>query len=226
MLNQKVTNFYRHLLHLYPSAYQRRFNTEMLTTFNDLYHDEVKLYGKIKPWFLLEMTTDTILNIINEHFFMIKKHGLLNYLHFNRYHLLGGILLSPFITLLSYDLIGRLVQGDLFHYNRAFYYFISHTFLYANYFGRPYLLWLIIVLAPIIAIIINLLPFIFLIVNIKQNNFSRILFSNFITFIIIFTGLLALLIVYGHDFFPCFIQAIYHRGLQNIFNIISICQKA
>src|SRR5437764_252316 len=91
---------------------------------------------------------------------MIKKDGILKYFHLSIYNILGAIFLLPFISIFTYGLIGRIVQGDLEHYNRSFERVLSHSFLYANYFGKPILLFMVAILLPMLAVLINLIPLI------------------------------------------------------------------
>ena len=152
---------------------------------------------------------------------------LRNTLHINKYNIAGVILLLPFIILFGIDFLGRLVQGDFTHYNKAFYNVVSHTILYNNYNGQAPLLWTILVYSPILAAVLNLIPFI---ASLKQNKkkitASALFFISPLALIIMSIGLFCLLIVFGHDVIPCFVHGIISHGLGNIMPTIEVCKKA
>src|SRR5207248_2005156 len=96
-------------------------------------------------------------SVVEQHVYLMAKYGMKRYLqntlHMNKYNIIGGILLLPFFIMMVIDTLARVIQGDLFHYNRSVYAFLSHTPLY----WFPVLFtWTF--LFPFLAIVLNLIP--------------------------------------------------------------------
>lgn len=157
---------------------------------------------------------------------MFKKQSIRNYFHINRFNVIGTILLLPFLVLLGIDFLGRLIQGDFMHYNRAFYNVVSHTILYGSYNGQVPFLWTILILFPILAVVFNLIPFVISLKQSKKSTFETLFFANPLAVIIIGIGFFSLVVVFGHDVIPCFVYGILSHGLGNIGRIISFCKNA
>lgn len=215
------------LLSFYPKQYKRRFGEEMFLAFQDLYQEELETNGRVGAGFWLSIFTDTVKSGLREHFMLMKNQGIKKYLHINSFNILGIILLLPFLALFATDFLGRLVQGDFVHYNRVWNSALSQSFLYKDYIGKLSLLWFLLILAPILAVILNLLPIVGVLVRNKRKLTLKSLFlANPVAVIILGIGLFCLMIVYGHDFFPCTIHGIIYHGLGSIGKAISVCRNA
>ncbi len=221
----KSDAIYRGFLSFYPEQYRKRFGQEMLFSFQDMYKEEVSKYGKAGFIFWFSIITDTMQSAITQHIIMIKKEGVKKYFHITVYNILGAILLLPFIILLGADFLGRLVQGDLIHYNRAWYAVVSHTILYSTFNGHAYLLWATLILAPFLAVVLNLIPVLTSIMQTKKLTVRTLFLTNPLAIVIIGVGVFALLVIYGHDFFPCVVHGLLN-GSVNKEHILSLCSKA
>lgn len=188
----------------------------MVADFSDLYQEELTAKGKISLGFWLSSLSDLFASALNQHIELVKSDGLKNYLqqnwYFNRYNLVGLLLLSPSLVAFAIEFISRILQGDLTHYNRTTYALLSHTL-----FWQTPVLFTWIVIFPVLAVFINLLPLL-------QKRFS--FRQQLITLVIITFGLGFLAVVKLHDFAPCFIHGLTRVGIGQIPQIISICQKA
>ncbi len=220
----KESNFYKFLLFFYPKQYRKRFGEEMLFAFDHMYQEELAKHGSIGIGFWFSIVSDTIQSSITEHFSMIKKQGIKKYFNINTYNIIGGILLLPFLILFGIDLLGRIVQGDLTHYNRDFYSVLSQTILYSTYNGQAQLLWTILVFFPLLAVILNLIP---LVLSLKQSKnkltIGSLLSANPLALLIIGTGFLFVLIAFGHDIIPCTVHGIFQYGIFQLFPLIDYC---
>lgn len=214
------------LISFYPIRYQKQFGTEMQLLFLDVYSEELIKKGRVGAIFWLSQIADLTKSIIIQHFFMLQKNGLKKYLrqegHINKYNFWGGLLLLPILSIFIIDTISRITQGDLTHYNRPVYAFLSHTFLYSY----PVLFtWVI--LFPLLAILINLIP---IILNSQKKHASLVdlsfLAKNIISVILICIGLGFLIIIKFHDFAPCTIHGILNVGIGQLPHIISVCKNA
>lgn len=150
------------------------------------------------------------------------KRYLQDTLNINRYNLFGIFLLLPAFIVFTMDLLSRILQGDLSHYNRPVFRFLSHTPLYCE----PVLfIWVIVF--PFLAIIVNLIPFFKNLckkhANIKSLSFIK---QNFLTAIILLFAILFILLIRFHDFVPCMVHSILKIGFFQLFNVISVCEKA
>jgi hypothetical protein len=217
-----IDNFYKLLLHFYPKNYRQRYGEQMLYAFQDLYQEALAKSGKIGLGFWLSTFTDTLQSVFREHLNMIKQVGIKKYFRISNYNILGGILLLPFFLLFGLDFTDRIIQGDLFHYNRQFSSSISHTILYANFNGQVPLLWTILVAMPILAVLINLIPLFFSVS--KKIPLKKIFTTNSIAIILILAGLFCLVVVYGHDVIPCTFHSLLNG--QGIPETLSYCKNA
>lgn len=132
------------------------------------------------------------------------------------------ILLLPFFTILSIDAISRIIQGDLFHYNRTVYGFLSHTPVY---WFPVFFTW--IVVFPLLAVLINGVP---LVRQIGQKHTSLFSFAfvkqNISSFLLLGIGLAFLAFLPLHDFAPCMLHGILSRGLQELIPLLQYCRNA
>ena len=119
------------------------------------------------------------------------------------YHLISGIFLFPFLIILSIEVLSRVAQGDLVHYNRQVYGFLSQTPIY----WLPVLFtWAF--LFPLLAVLLNL----FTIVKQAKREHERIsslkfIKKNIVSYLFMFTGLAFLAIIAPH-FIPFLIHGI------------------
>lgn len=214
------------LLLLYPEQYRKRFGKEMKIVFYDMYQEEVEKHGSVGIGFWISCISDCIKSVLEQHISEIQQNGMKKYmqqtLHINRYNVIGGIFLLPFMILLSLNVLGRILQGDLVHYNRAWYAAITHSILYKE----PFIIKTIFIYAPVIAIIINVIPFLRSLQTINKPTIYKLLFANLFSFIILGMGLFFLVIIYGHDVVPCMAHGLQIKGITNIQTIISVCRNA
>ncbi|MCL5797311.1 MAG: hypothetical protein M1366_00730 [Patescibacteria group bacterium] len=226
ILSLPVYTFYSMLLLFYPPDYRRKFGQEMFLTFQDMYREEMMEKGKASTGFWLEVIGDAFSSAVGQHLQMIQKQGVRKYsretLNLNKYNIIGGILLLPAFGIFALDIVSRVLQGDIVHYNRALYAFLSHTPLY-----RTPILFSWVILFPLLAVLINLVPVI--------NYFRRkhtvkisVLFieRNLISIAILGVGLFFLAIVKLHDFAPCMLHGLLKVGGSQMLKIISVCSKA
>ena len=220
----KPDAFYKILLLVYPEPYRKHFGEQMLFAFEDMYQAELEKHGKIRLGFWFSIFLDTTESVITEHINMIKKQGIKNYLNINKYNVIGGILLLPFVLILGSDFIGRVVQGDFSHPNMGVVGFLSRSVLYGGY---DKLLWAILVFAPLMAAILNLIPVISSLKRKKEKlTISTLLFTSPLSLLIVGMGLLFILIEAGHDAVPCFVNHLISNGLGNIWQTILVCKNA
>lgn len=228
LLNEE--KIFNALLLLYPEQYRKKYGNEMRLIFQDLYHEEIERKGKIGLRFWFNQVEDIAKSVIKEHINLISKKGMKKYLektfHLNKFNVIGGILLLPFIFLFGVDFLGRIVQGDFTHYNRAWYSAISHTILYVNYNGQAPLLWAILIFAPILAVVLNFIPIINSLRKNKKLTIINLSFANPLAIIIMGMGFFCLLVVLGHDIFPCVVNGLTKGGFENFFNVLSVCRNA
>jgi hypothetical protein len=128
---EKLFNF---LLFFYPKQYRKKYEQEMRLLFQDMYQEELIKKGSISLTFWLAQFGDITKSVSEQHINMIQKQGMKKYLeqtlHINKYNVISGIFLLPVIFMTLVEIISRIAQGDLTHYNRPVYAFFSHTFLY------------------------------------------------------------------------------------------------
>src|SRR6185437_14594929 len=95
--------FYKNLLLLYPQQYRKKFGHEMLTLFEDIYHETLVKSGKIGFTFWLSINFDIAKSAFEQHRQLLKKQGMKKYsqqtLHINKYNIIGGLLLLPFFSM-------------------------------------------------------------------------------------------------------------------------------
>jgi len=197
----------------------------MRLVFLDLYQEEVTKKGSVGLMFWFFQVTDITKSVIEQHRDLIIKKGMKNYLqqtlHINKYNVIGFIFLLPFLLMFTTDLIARIVQGDLTHYNRPVYQFLFHTPLY----WTP-ILYTIVFVFPLLAIMVNIIPLLQKKSRTK-NVFSFIyLRKNIVTLLLIVTGLGCIAIIKLHDFMPCMVQGIMHGGLTHFWQMFAYCRKA
>ena len=163
---------------------------------------------------------------MEQHIHELEKKGMKKYLrqtlHINMCNIIGSVFLLPSFIVFSIDLIARILQRDLVHYNRPVYAFLSHTFFY-----QFPILFIWAVVFPLLAVVINLIPVItyaqkkrFQITNftfVKQNLASIIIFSF---------GIFFILLIKLHDFAPCTFHGLMRLGITQLPHIISLCRNA
>ncbi len=150
------------------------------------------------------------------------KKKLYSTIHLHWYSVVGSVFLLPFFFTLSADVIARVLQGDLFHYSRPLYYFLSQTPFYAY---PMFLAWMLVL--PIAAVLINLIPLLMK-VSEKPALFTdqRFLLKNSVSIIIVGAGLAFLAIIFLHDVVPCIVNGVIFGGLQEFFPILKHCSNA
>ena len=213
------------MLSFYPVRYRKRFGQEMLFVFEDLCKEELEKHQKLTVNFLFQELADVTISIVQEHIHEVQQKGMKKYLqqtlHINKFNVIGGVLLLPAFLVLCIDIISRIAQGDLVHYNRLVYNLLSHTPLY----WQPILFTWIIVF-PFLAVLINTIP---LIKNVIKNNGHvkdmRFLIQNLITVLLIFFGTFFILLVKFHDFGPCILHGIARLGFEHFTHIVAVCKK-
>jgi hypothetical protein len=156
----------------------------------------------------------------------MKQQGFKKYFHIDVYNILSGIFLLPFALIFTYGMIGRIFQGDLNRYNRTFEGVLSHSFIYANYFGKPLILIAIAVVLPAVAVLINLISLLTSIVKTKKLSPKRIFMTNPLAVIMTLVGLFFLLLIFGHDFVPCMFYGLTNLGVKQFGHIVSVCRNA
>ena len=187
----------------------------MLLIINDLKRDELREKGRIKFSFWAFQYSDVSKSLFSEHIDFLNKSGFRKYFKLNNFNIIGGVLMLPAFTVFMIDILGRIAQGDLTHYNRGIYNFLSHTPLY----WTPVLFTWIIAF-PAIAIILN-------IISVLKNRNNRVFVrKNYASFLILFFGLFLLFLVKFHDFAPCFVHGLFLKGFGNLNLIIGVCSKA
>ncbi|SRR5258708_22323 len=167
--------FYKSLLLLYPDIYRKKFGQEMLILFADIYKETIAKKGKVGFVFWFAVFLDTTKSALEQHLQLVKKQGVKKYLQntlrINRYNIIGALLLLPFLSVFVIDLVARISQGDLVHYNRPVYNLLSHTLFY----WTP-ILFIWVILFPTLAILVNLIPLIQNIVK-KHQTVNRVFFE-------------------------------------------------
>jgi hypothetical protein len=222
----KIERVFNNLLLLYPDSYRKKFGEEMIITFEDIYREKLTKDGKLGILFWVKISLDIIKSALEQQSELLKRLGMKKYLiqtfHVNKYNIVGGVLLLPFLTMFAIDLIARIVQGDMTRYNRPVYVYISHTPLY----WTP-VLFSIVILFPLLAVLFNLIP---LIVNAlkKHTHIFHLTFlkQNSIALAIVLVSLSFLAIIKLHDFAPCMVHGIIGLGVGEMPKIISICKNA
>lgn len=207
---------YKTLLSFYPYQYRKRFGAEMLFVFEELYKEEIAKNGKTGPRFWFSIIRDATQSIIVQHLDSMKKQGIRKYLqqtlHINKYNLVGFILLLPILIVSAIDLISRIMQGNLFRYNRATYAFLSHSFLY-----KFPVIFIWVVLFPVLAVAINIIPLI------TKRDKKHI---NILSVVVLIAGLSFLAMIKLHDFAPCVVHGLFKVGIGQLPHVISVCRKA
>lgn len=214
------------LLLFYPYQYRKKYGHEMRLLFYDMYHEELRKKGKVGLRFWFFQAVDIAKGIIEQHMDMLKKQGMKKYLktalNLTEYNLFGAILLLPIFIISCINFISRIVQRDLFGYNRSVYSFFSHTPLY----WRPVLFtWVI--LFPAIAIVINIIG-LFKNKHKKRTSLFSIVFlkRNIGSIMVLCASLVVLVMVRFHDFAPCVIHGLMQVGIGRFSHIISVCRNA
>ena len=221
-LSKNTERMFSFLLALYPEQYRKRFGKEMWTVFRDMYDEEFTQKGSVGFDFLFKQFGDISKSVVEQHSDLMRRQGMKKYFHLSNYNIIGGILLLPFLTLLGLDFFGRLVQGDFYHYNRAWYAAITQSILYKE----PFMLQIILIFAPFLAVILNIIPIINSLQRTKKLTLKTFFFANPLAFLILALGLFCLLIVYGHDFVPCMVHGIINGGLFHFSQMFSFCRNA
>ncbi len=222
----KKQSMYETLLRLYPDQYRKRFDEQMLFVFQDQYEEELAKQGHIGSGFWFSVAVDVMYSAAVEHINTMRKQGMKKYvrntLHINNYNIVGGILLLPIFVVFSIDVFARIAQGDLTHYNRPVYAFMSHTPFYQF----PILLtWVLIF--PLLAIVINLVPLVKHAIATRRK-FIGIAFiqKNVLGIFLVLMALGFLTILALHDFAPCVVNGILAGHLPQFFQLVQYCRNA
>lgn len=225
-LPKTATKLFTIFLSLYPEDYRQHYGQEMYVLFADIYQEELARHGKVGITFLLMQVIDALQSIVEQHIQMMEKIGMKNYLqktfHINKYNVIGGILLLPLVMVFSIDVVSRVVQRDLVHYNRPVYSLLSHTPFY----WYPVLFtWAI--LFPMLAVLINLVPLFQSFGKNKTTIFSKVFVKkNLGSIIVLAIGLGFLALLKLHDFAPCTIHGLLRFGIGQLPHILSVCRNA
>jgi len=220
---EKIFNI---LLLFYPEQYRKRYGHEMLLLFRDMYKEEFTRKDRISLSFWVTQVGDITKSAIEQHIDMIQKQGIKKYLqktlHINVFNIVGSLFLLPAFIVFCIDLISRIAQGDLVHYNRPVYSFLSHTPLY----WYPVLFtWVI--LFPFLTVLINVFPLVRNIIknqgNIKNRKF---IIQNIITIALLSFAAFFILLVKFHDFGPCMLHGIARYGFERFTHIVTVCKNA
>jgi hypothetical protein len=224
MVEEKSDRLYELLLLLYPETYRIKFGREMLYTFQDMRDEERAKRGMAGVGFWSGILFDTLLSAVHEHREVIRKDGMKKYLYqtlkLNNYNLVSLVLLLPYFIMACIDFTGRILQGNLGHYNPATFDALSQTPLY----WYP-ILFTWVILFPILAIVISLIP---LAMNGKKMAWPGIAYlrQNPGSVILITIAVLLLAMMKLHDFLPCLVHNISMNGFGHLPSIISLCRKA
>lgn len=213
------------LLWLYPVTYRKKFGQEIEFIVLDM-QEEAEQTGASYSAFLIAVGFDIIRSAIAQHISLVKSEGVLKYmkktLPINTYNIWGAVLLLPIFLVFTTDVVSRILQGDLFHYNRQVYSFLSHTFFY-----QTQVLFIWVILFPLFAALLNVIP---VLKNIskKRQSFFKFAFirQNALSIVILFVGLFFITLIKLHDFAPCFVHGLWHVGILQIPRIYSFCQNA
>jgi hypothetical protein len=216
------------MLRIYPAAYRDRFGEQMQAAFEDLYVETGRQSGRSGMGFWVWLAKDTARGAAGQHLAAIQEVGVLNHLrqtlHISGYTIGGAALLLPFLFLLGLDFIGRLVQLDFSHPNRALY---SSPFFTLPETGRTEVLWAIVVAAPVAAIALNCVPIAQLL---KRSAWRvsprRLLICCAPALVVMAAALGALGVTYGHDVAPCLANHLREDGLNDLGRTLSICRDA
>src|SRR5258708_16859826 len=156
----------------------------------------------------------------------MQKLGMKKYIrktfHINKYNTIGFLLLLPFFSIFFIDLIARIAQGDLTHYNRPVYAVLSHSLLY----WFPVLFtWVIIF--PTLAVLLNIIPLLKAF-NKRHNDILQFSFikQNIFSLLILVIGIGFLALIKLHDFAPCFVHGILRLGFEKVPSVVSYCRTA
>src|SRR5579872_3592914 len=188
-VSTKADKIFAFFLFLYPDSYRKQYGNEMQLVFHEMYQEELNKNGNIRFSFWLSQVGDLTKSIIHEHIDEMQSKGMKKYLqhtlHSNAYNIVSIIFLLPVILMTGIEIISRVTQGDLTHYNRPVYNFFSHTFLY-----RTPVLFTWVILFPALAAIISLIPLVKSLTKKKTSLFSiTFLRKNIFGIAIFFFGL-------------------------------------
>lgn len=217
--------FFKSLLLLYPESYRKKFEQEMLITFEDLYQERL-VKQNLAIIFWVSLSVDIINSAARQHIQLAEKQGMRKYLqqtlHINKFNIIGGIFLLPAFLIFCIDIISRIAQGDLVHYNRPVYHFLSQTPLY----WFP-VLFVWVILFPFLTVLINAIP---LIKNIRKKhghvNNIHFLIHNLITILLLLFAAFFILLIKFHDFGPCMFHGITRLGFEHFTHIVAVCKNA
>ena len=198
----------------------------MRLVFHDMYQEELNKRGIVGIGFWLSQSGDITKSVIEQHIDDIAKKGMKKYLqqtlHINTYNIVSCIFLLPVIFMTLVEIISRVAQGDLTHYNRPVYAFLSHTVLY---YAPVLFTWVI--LFPLLAALISLIPLIQAMSKKKISLFSFAFFrKNILSVGILLIGLGFIALIKLHDFMPCMFYGVTHFGFGQLGHSISVCRKA
>jgi hypothetical protein len=219
---------HRVALLLYPERFRLRFGEQMQAAFEDLYVETRRQSGQPGAGFWLWLAKDTVRGAAGQHLAAIQEVGVLNHLrqtlHISGYTIGSAVLLLPFLFLFGIDFIGRLVQLDFSHPNRALY---TSPFYTLPESGRTDVLWAIVVAAPVAAIALNCIPIAqFLKRSAWRVSPRRLLVCCAPALVVMIGAFGALGVTYGHDVAPCLANHLLANGLNDFGRTLSICRDA
>lgn len=220
---EKLFNLF---LLFYPEQYRKKYGHEMLLLFQDMYQEELTKKGDISLTFWFSQFVDITKSVIEQHIDMIQRQGMKKYLqqtlHVNSYNIISVIFLLPVILMTCVEVISRITQGDLTHYNRPVYAFFSHTFLY----WTP-VLYTWVILFPLLAAVISFIPIVKSFLKRKTGLSSlKFILPNIIGIAISLFGLGFIALIRLHDFVPCTIHGLTNLGFEKLNYILSVCRNA
>jgi hypothetical protein len=223
LVSKNAERLFSLLLLLYPEQYRKKFGQEMHLLFFEMYQEELTTKGSVGFVFLLLQISDITKSVIVQHRDLMTKIGMKKYiqhtLRINKYNMIGFFFLAPFLLMFITDLVSRILQGDLMHYNRPVYHYLSHTPLY----WTP-ILYTIVIMFPLLAIVFNVIP---LLQQKRKTVFTWFFVrKNLITLLIILAGIGCISIIKLHDFLPCMIHGMLRGGLAHFSQMFPYCQKA
>lgn len=225
-LSHRAEKIFLFFLQFYPKQYRKRFGQEMFYVFQDVCQEELENHKTLSASFWIRQIVDIARSIMHEHLLEVQHKGMKKYLeqtfHLSPYYIVSMGFLLPVILMTCTEILSRIIQKDMTHYNRPLYAFFSHTFLY-----WPPVLFTWVIIFPLLAAFISLIP---LVVSFKKRKTAflswRFLLSNIIGIAILLFGFGFIALIRLHDFLPCLFYGLTHFGFGQLHRILSVCQKA
>jgi hypothetical protein len=217
-----ANKIYNNLIELYPSKYLRHFRSSQLQLFTDLYLEELDRGGTF--WlarFWRRILKDLFISLPSEYHDELRRDGpqkiLKNQFGVDGFVLAALILLIPFFLMTGFDLIFRAIL-----HNAA----VTNALYSSGYWTGP-VIFTIAMGLPALAALLGL----YSISRREEATKIRLLSARGIksnlgglAVVAVFFGILVLLV--GHDYFPCVGHSLLNQGLGNFFNILRDCRSA